>query len=170
MKDHESSEVGGTRRTITLTLLIGGAIAGVLVGTLVTPLGKIVAGAPSADLANYLRNAVAFGTIGAFAAPVVTWSTLRRVPLWRAVVEPLLGAAAGAGVGALLGSGVAFLGLIPVGAAAAAGRLAMSHREPPSPRAGIPGGTGSMLDSDPRAVSASQARETLSGFEVQDYP
>lgn len=119
----------GTRRWITVGLAIGGALAGAAIGVALTPLGKIVAGAPPADLANYARNAAAFAAIGALAVPLVGWS-LRRVPLWRTVVEPLAGALAGAGIGVLAGSGAAFLALIPVGGAVAALRLAFTHRDP----------------------------------------
>jgi hypothetical protein len=113
---------------ITLGLGIGGAVAGAIAGLALTPLGKIVAGAPPADWANYLWNACAFGIMGAVAAPAVIWSSLRRVPLWRTITEPLLGAIVGMGTGVLLGSGALFLLLMPVGAAAAVTRLHLTHR------------------------------------------
>lgn len=118
-----------TRRWITAGLVFGGAIAGTALGVALTPLGKIVAGAPPADTANYIRNAVAFGIMGACVGPVVTWSVLRNSPFWRTVVEPLVGCVVGAAVGVLLGSGALFLALIPVGGAVAAGRLALTNRE-----------------------------------------
>ena len=118
-----------TRRWITAGLVFGGALAGAVLGIALTPLGKIVAGAPPADTANYIRNAVAFGIMGTCVGPIVTWSTLRNAPFWRTVVEPLVGCVVGAGVGVLLGSGALFLALIPVGGAVAAGRLALTHRE-----------------------------------------
>jgi hypothetical protein len=108
--------------------MAGGAAAGAVFGLALTPLGKIVAGAPPADLANYLWNAGAFGLIGAVLAPAAIWSALRRVPLWRTIAEPLVGAVAGAGIGVLLGSGAAFLLLAPLGAAAAIARLQLAHR------------------------------------------
>jgi hypothetical protein len=117
-----------TRRWITAGLVFGGALAGVALGIALTPLGKTVAGAPPADTANYIRNAVAFGIMGACVGPVVTWSVLRNSPFWRTVVEPLVGCAVGAGAGVLLGSGALFLALIPIGGAVAAGRLALAHR------------------------------------------
>lgn len=123
----------GTRRRITAGLVIGGALAGAAVGMVLTPLGKIVAGAPPADPANYLWNAGAFAVLGACVGPVVTWSALRNVPFWRTIAEPLAGSLLGAGIGVLLGSGAAFLALIPVGAAAAAARLALTHRNPALP-------------------------------------
>lgn len=118
-----------TRRWITVGLIAGGALAGVGVGLVLTVLGKIVAGAPPADAANYIWNATTFAIIGAIAAPLVTWSALRSVPLWRAITEPLAGSIIGAGIGVLLGSGVGFLMLTPLGAAAAVARLQYSHRQ-----------------------------------------
>ena len=118
-----------TRRWITAGLVFGGALAGVALGIALTPLGKMVAGAPPADTANYIRNAVVFGIMGAGVGPVVTWSALRNSPFWRTVLEPLVGCVVGASVGVLLGSGALFLALIPVGGAVAAGRLALVHRE-----------------------------------------
>ena len=118
----------GTRRAITVALVVGGMIAGALIGLALTPLGKLVAGAPPATLANYQWNAVVFGVVGALVAPAVTWSALRQVPLWRAVAEPLAGGIAGAALGTLLGSGAAFLLLAPLGALAAAWRLQAAHR------------------------------------------
>lgn len=118
----------GTRRWITAGLVFGGALAGAALGIALTPLGKLVAGAPPADTANYLRNAVAFAVMGACAGPAVTWLALRNAPFWRTVVEPLAGSIVGAGVGVLLGSGALFLALIPVGGAVAATRLALSNR------------------------------------------
>lgn len=117
-----------TRRWITVGLTVGGALAGAALGLAFTVLGKIVAGAPPADFANYVWNATTFGVMGAIAAPLVTWSALRAVPLWRAIAEPVAGSVVGAGVGVLLGSGVAFLILTPLGAAAAVARLQYSHR------------------------------------------
>ena len=125
-----------TRGWITAALVGGGAAAGAVVGLALTVLGKVVAGAPPADAANYAWNAGIFAALGAVLAPAVTWSALRRVPLWRAVAEPLVGAVAGAAVGVLLGSGVAFLLLAPLGAAAAVARLELSHRPRSLPRAG----------------------------------
>ena len=117
-----------TRLGITAGLVVGGAIAGAIFGAVLTPLGKIVAGAPPADMANYIWNATSFAIFGAGLAPLVTWSGLRRVPLWRTIAEPLAGAIAGAGIGVLLGSAALFLFGFPLGAAAAATRLAYTHR------------------------------------------
>jgi hypothetical protein len=124
-----SDPARATRRWITAGLVSGGALAGAALGIALTPLGKLVAGAPPADTANYVRNAVAFAVMGACAGPAVTWLALRNSPFWRTIVEPLAGCIVGAGVGVLLGSGALFLALIPVGGAVAATRLALSNRK-----------------------------------------
>lgn len=116
------------RRIITATLVGSGAIAGALFGLAITPLGKFVTGAPPADNANYLWNAAVFALMGGMFAPLVTWSTLRDVPLWKSVVQPLVGAAVGAGVAALLGSGIGLLALPPIGAVAGIARLASRRK------------------------------------------
>jgi hypothetical protein len=118
-----------TRRWLKVGLVIAGAVAGGIVGVAVTYLGKIVAGAPPATMANYLINLRIFALVGAVFTPVVIWSGLQRVPLWRTVLEPLAAGILGAAVGVALGSGILFLVLIPVGMAGAATRLALSHRE-----------------------------------------
>lgn len=117
------------RRWITLGLLAGGALAGAAVGVGLTVLGKIIAGAPAADFANYRWNAAVFGILGACVAPFVTWAALRRVPLWRTIGEPLVGALLGAGIGTLVGSSVLLLLLTPLGAGAAALRLERHYRQ-----------------------------------------
>jgi hypothetical protein len=117
-----------TRRRLKVGLVIAGAIAGALGGAALTVLGKIVAGAPPATVPNYLWNMVSFGLIGAVLGPVITWSALRNVPLWRTVVEPLVAGVAAAGVGVLVGSGTVFLVLAPLGVGAACVRLSHSYR------------------------------------------
>lgn len=129
-----------TRRWITAGLVGGGALAGATLGIALTPLGKLVAGAPPADAANYIRNAYAFAVIGACVAPAVVWSTLRNAPIWRTIAEPLVGCLIGAGVGMLTGSGAVFLALIPVGGAVAAARLAIAH-----PSRALPAGSDGLM-------------------------
>ena len=83
------------KRHITFGLIVAGAVAGAVICIVLTVAGKVVAGAPPATLANYRWNAIAFAAMGACVTPLVTWSALRRVPLWRAVAEPLLGGVVG---------------------------------------------------------------------------
>jgi hypothetical protein len=73
----------GTRRWLKAGLTIAGVVAGALFGLMLTRLGKIAAEAPAATLANYAWNAAVFAMVGGVLTPVVSWSTLRNVPLWR---------------------------------------------------------------------------------------
>jgi hypothetical protein len=118
-----------TRQRLKVGLVVAGAVAGAVVGVALTVLGKIVAGAPPATMSNYVWNTVAFAMFGALIGPIVTWSALRRVPLWRTVVEPLIAGVAGAAIGVAVGSPALFLALIPVGIGAAAARLGFVYRE-----------------------------------------
>lgn len=96
-------------------LVVAGAVAGAVFGLVLTRLGKLATGAPPAPLANYVWNAAVFGALAAVVSPVITWSALRRVPLWRTVAEPL-GAAVAGGCGAvILGVPVLLLVLPPLG-------------------------------------------------------
>lgn len=122
-----------TRRWITAGLTFAGAVAGAVVGLALTVLGKIVGGAPPADLANYLWNAGVFGAMGAVIAPTVSWAVLRRAPLWRVITEPLLASVAGAALGVLLGSPTLFLLLTPAAGAAAVARLHLIYRPESAP-------------------------------------
>jgi hypothetical protein len=123
-----------TRRRLTVGLVTAGATAGALGGAALTVLGKIVAGAPPATIPNYVWNMATFGLIGAALGPIVTWSALRHVPLWRTVAEPLVAGIAAAGVGVLVGSGTAFLVLAPLGVGAACWRLSHSYRNTSVPQ------------------------------------
>jgi predicted transporter len=101
-----------TRRWLKLGLAVGGAVAGAAFGIVLTRLGKIVAGAPPATLANYAWNAAVFGVLAGIVSPVVSWSVLRRVPLWRTVIEPLTFAVAG-GVAAVIFAAPVLLFVLP---------------------------------------------------------
>lgn len=118
-----------TRRRLEAGLVIAGAVGGAAVGAAITVLGKIAVGAPPATLPNYMVNICWFGLFGAVIGPIVTWSALRRVPLWRTVVEPLVAGIGGAAIGVALGSPVLFLALVPIGIAAAVARLGFAYRE-----------------------------------------
>ena len=104
-----------TRRWLKVGLIVTGALAGALFGIVLTRLGKIVAGAPPADLRNYLWNAAVFGVMAAIVSPLVTWSVLRRAPLWRTLVEPLGYAIAGGAAAVVLGVPALILIGPPVG-------------------------------------------------------
>ncbi len=122
----------GSKWHIILTVCLVGGIAGALVSVPITWLGKAVAGAPPATWANYMWNMRVLGVMGAVIGPMVMWSALPRVPLWRAVVEPMSACVLAALTGAILGSGFLFLGLPVLAIALASWRLNYAYREPPS--------------------------------------
>lgn len=113
---------------IQLALMFAGACAGAIAGAVLTPLGKLVAGAPPATAGNYVWNMVAFGALAAIVSPLVTWTAHRRVPLWRTFVEPIGGALLGASGALALGSGTAFVVLTPLGLVGAMVRLGQRYR------------------------------------------
>jgi len=104
-----------TRRFLQIGLVVAGAVTGAVFGLVLTRLGKIATGAPPATLANYLWNASVFAAIAAIVSPVITWSELRRVPLWRTLVEPLAAAVAGGCAAVIIGVPVLILVLPPLG-------------------------------------------------------
>jgi hypothetical protein len=104
-----------TRRRLKIGLVVAGVAAGTLFSIALTIFGKIVAGAPPATLENYAINAMWFGALAGIVSPLVTWSALRRAPLWRTIVEPLALAVAGCAIGVAVGSAVLFFLLPPAG-------------------------------------------------------
>jgi hypothetical protein len=116
-----------TFRIILLLAVLGGVVGG-LAAIPLTWVGKVLSGAPPADLANYLWNIRAFGIIGAMFGPVLAWSSLRSVPLWRAALEPAAGAVIGAALGMATGSGAMFLLGTAAGVALPAWRLNRVYR------------------------------------------
>lgn len=104
-----------TRRRIKVGLAVARVAAGVVFGLAITVFGKILAGAPPATLGNYAWNAGLFAVVAGVASPMITWSTLRRAPLWRTVVEPLGLGVLGGAIGLMTGSAALFLTLPPVG-------------------------------------------------------
>lgn len=120
----------GTLVRVNLLLAALGALVGVLAAIPVTWIGKVVAGAPGpATVANYLWNMRAFGIMGALFGPILGWSALRRVPLWRAALEPAGGAMVGATIGMFLGFGTLILLLAATGVTLTAWRLRHVYRE-----------------------------------------
>jgi hypothetical protein len=106
-----------TRRWLKVGLAAAGFVGGALLGLMLTRFGKIAAGAPPGTLANYAWNAAVFGIMGGVIGPLVTWSSLRNVPIWRTVAEPLGLAFAGASAAVMLGVPALILVLPPVGIA-----------------------------------------------------
>lgn len=120
------------RDRLTVGLIAGGFCAGALFGVAMTVFGKIIAGAPPATPLNYLWNAAVFGVAAAVVSPVVTWSALRRVPLWRTVVEPLTFSVVGGVLGVLAASPALFLILPPAGLLLGFARLSRAYRADPA--------------------------------------
>lgn len=104
-----------TRRNLKIGLTVAGVAAGAVFGVALTMAGKIVASAPPATLANYVWNAAVFGVMAGILSPIVTWSALRRAPLWRTVIEPLVLAVAGAATGVVVSSPILLFVLPPAG-------------------------------------------------------
>jgi hypothetical protein len=123
-----------TRRWLKVGLVAGGAIAGAAFGLVLTRLGKIATHAPPATLLNYAWNAAIFGVMGGVVSPLVSWSALRRAPLWRTIVEPLTLAVGGAVGAVLLGAPTLLFVLPPAGLV-----LGFAHlrRRYPDPQAAI---------------------------------
>lgn len=113
---------------INLVLAVIGAVVGALAAIPLTWVGKVLSGAPPADLANYLWNMRVFGIMGALFGPMLAWSSLRHVPLWRAALEPAIGALVGAALGMATGSGALFLLGAAAGLALPAWRLNRLYR------------------------------------------
>jgi hypothetical protein len=61
---------------------------------------------------SFLAIPAGFGAVaGAILAPIASWSLMRHVPIWRAIVETLLGTSLGASIGMFFGP-VQRLGLL----------------------------------------------------------
>ncbi len=119
-----------TRRLLQLGLVVAGAAAGAVFGVILTRLGKLAAGAPPATLANYAWNAAVFGVVSAVVSPLITWSELRRVPLWRTIAEPLAAAVAGGCIALIVGLPVLILALPPLGLGLGFANLRRRYPEP----------------------------------------
>jgi hypothetical protein len=120
----------GSKWHIVLSVCLLGSIAGALVSIPITWLGKVVSGAPPATMANYIWNMWVLGFTGLLIGPMVMWSALPRVPLWRAVTEPMVACVLGALTGAILGSPYLYLILPVLGISLATWRLNYAFREP----------------------------------------
>lgn len=119
----------GSTMRIYLLLMVLGAIGGALASIPLTWIGKVIAEAPDpATLANYVWNMRVFAIMGALFSPILTWSSMRRVPLWRTIIEPALGGVVGAVLGFFSGSVGLFLMLSAGGIGLATWRLNHSYR------------------------------------------
>lgn len=127
----ESTPGPGSWTGLKITVALGaiGGVCGVGVGIALTHLGNVISGypiPPSADI--YAWNAAWMGAIGAVFGPPMVWSMLRRVPLWRTLVEPAV-AALGASVLSMLFAPALFVASIPLAVTGAALRLRWVYRD-----------------------------------------
>jgi hypothetical protein len=133
------------RRPLLVTGLLAtlGAAIGAVTAPILSYLATTVATAslPAGRVA-YFFSPAAFAVAGAIGIPVLAWLLMRRVPLWRAVSEPMIGAA----LGLLLGLGSIPLLNLPIvaqpvfvltGAVGAALRLRVRHRQLGESSAGV---------------------------------
>jgi hypothetical protein len=104
-------------------------MGGVIAAVILTILGNILTGAPQPPgRVVYFSNMGVFAVLGAVFSPILAWSMLRRVPLWRAVAEPALGGVLGTVVTFLVAPTL-FLVIVPATILAAAWRLNRAFRD-----------------------------------------
>ncbi|NOT09444.1 MAG: hypothetical protein HOP28_14735 [Gemmatimonadales bacterium] len=114
---------------VTLLLAGIGAIAGALAAITLTVFGNILSGASQAPgRAVYWWNMGIFALLGGLFSPILAWSLLRRVPLWRAVAEPALAGVLGT-VAAILIAPASFPVAVPAAILGAAWRLHHAYRD-----------------------------------------
>ena len=114
---------------ITGALAAIGGVCGVGVGIVLTYLGNVISGYPiPPSVGIYAWNAGWIGGIGAVFGPPMVWSMLRRVPLWRTLVEPAA-AALGASVLSMLFAPALFVVSVPLAVTGAALRLRWVYRD-----------------------------------------
>ena len=117
---------------VTLALNAIGAVVGAGLGALALWGLSIAIGNPRSI--ELIGGATWFGAIlGAVLAPVAAWTLMRHVPIWRAIVEPIVGTAIGVAAGLVLGPRFGRAVLWPIGLglagfALAAIRLRLTHR------------------------------------------
>ena len=129
------------KRPILVTLVLSalGAAAGAVAAPLLSFLATTVAQASLPDgRVRYFFDPAEFAVAGAIGIPILAWLLMRRVPLWRAISEPTIGA--GVGLLAALAT-IPLLNSPPIvqpicvlaGTLVAALRLRYAHRELPAP-------------------------------------
>jgi hypothetical protein len=128
----QENTLGPSLRTglkITGGLVAIGGLCGAGVGIVLTYLGNVISGYPiPPSVGIYAWNAGSLGAIGAALGPPMVWSMLRRVPLWRTLVEPAV-AAVGASVVSMLFAPSFFVAAVPLAVTGAALRLRWVYRD-----------------------------------------
>jgi hypothetical protein len=118
------------RRRLKVGLTIACALAGGVFGLALTRLAKIATEAPPAPLSEYLWNAAWMAALAAIVGPLIVWSSLRRAPLWRTIVEPLVAAVGAACLGLLIAAPMVVMFLPVVALMASFANLSRRYPEP----------------------------------------
>jgi hypothetical protein len=123
-----------SRRLQVTGLLAGcGALVGALTAVGLSFLATVVAQAltPTGRV-EYFYSPTQFAILGAIGTPLLAWSLMRRVPLWRAISEPAIGGIIGTLVALatipLLQAPLLPALCVPLGILGAALRLRWVHR------------------------------------------
>lgn len=122
------------RRILIITAALAGlgAVVGSVLGVLL--MAAILTVTREAWSATVLFVGAAFGAVSGFVlAPIAAWTLMRRVPIWRAVVDTAVGTTIGAGLGLLAQPRFAVVAAYPIllgllGFTAAALRLRLFYR------------------------------------------
>lgn len=121
---------------VTATLAILGGLAGAIGGCVVIAIAMIFEGSPGPYITMLDLLAVASaagGVCGLLVAPLLSWTMLRNVPIWRSATETALAAGAAA-TGALIltgGNPASSLVATAIAALLAAARLRWTFRRKP---------------------------------------
>ena len=117
------------RQALLVTGVISGlgALGGVVAGVVLPPLISRIVGAFPPTPEVYIRNITIMAGFGAVFGPVLAWSMMRYVPLWRTVLEPAIAAVAASIVSALVAPSW-FAVMVPSAVILAAWRLNRGYR------------------------------------------
>jgi hypothetical protein len=86
----------GRRLQVTALLSAGGAAVGALTAVALSSLATAVANATTPfGHVEYYWGSAGFALVGAIGTPALSWLLMRRVPLWRAIIEPAIGGVVG---------------------------------------------------------------------------
>ena len=86
----------GRRLQVTALLSAAGAVAGALAAVGLSFLATAVANATTpVGHVEYYYGPTGFAFVGAIGTPALSWLLMRRVPIWRATIEPAVGGVLG---------------------------------------------------------------------------
>lgn len=114
---------------ITAGLVAMGGVCGAGAGIALTYLGHVISGYQvPLTLGVYEWNASIMAVIGATLGPPMVWTMLRRVPLWRTLLEPAVAAVAASALSMLFAPAL-FVLAVPAAVTGAALRLQRAYRD-----------------------------------------